>query len=63
MENKLLRPLEGGKVAGVCAAYANFLGIDVTLIRLLFVGMLLFMGGGIWVYLISWAFIPKEAQA
>lgn len=60
MDNKLLRPLEGGKLAGVCAAFANFLGMDVTLIRLLFVGMLLFMGGGIWVYLISWAFIPKE---
>jgi phage shock protein C len=63
MENKLVRPLEGGKLAGVCAAFANFLGIDVTLVRLLFVGMLLFMGGGIWVYLICWAFIPKEAQA
>jgi phage shock protein C len=60
MDKKLVRPLEGGKIAGVCAGFANWTGLDVSLIRLLFLGMLLFMGGGIWVYLLAWVVIPKE---
>ena len=60
MDKKLVRPLEGGKIAGVCAGLANWTELDVSIIRILFLGMLLFMGGGIWVYLISWVVIPKE---
>jgi len=60
MEQKLVRPIDGKKIAGVCAGFANWTGLDVSLIRLLFLGMLLFMGGGIWVYLLAWAVIPKE---
>lgn len=60
MTQKLVRPLVDRKIAGVCSAFANFLGIDATIIRLLFVGMILFVGGGIWIYLLSWLVIPKE---
>jgi len=60
MDKKLVRPIDGGNLAGVCAGLANWTGLDVSIVRLLFLGMLLFMGGGIWVYLIAWAVIPKE---
>ncbi len=29
------RPLQGKKIAGVCAGIARYLGIDVTLVRIL----------------------------
>ena len=36
MENgkRIVRPRDGRKVAGVCAAFANFFGLDVSIIRI-----------------------------
>lgn len=49
------------KVAGVCAAVANYFDIDVTLVRLVWV-FLLIPGGlpGLIPYLICWVVIPEE---
>lgn len=58
---KLIRPREGRKLAGVCLAFANYLNIDVTLVRLIWIIALL-PGGipGIVPYLIGWILIPSE---
>lgn len=32
---KLVRPLEGRKVSGVCLAFAEYFGMDVTLVRII----------------------------
>jgi phage shock protein C len=58
---KLVRPKKGRKVAGVCLAVANYLGIDVTVVRLIWVFALL-PGGlpGIVPYILCWIFIPSE---
>ena len=58
---KLEIPKEGKKLAGVCVAWANFLGIDVTLVRIVWV-LLLIPGGlpGLIPYLICWVLIPEE---
>lgn len=58
---RLVRPSEGRKIAGVCLALANYFGIDVTVVRIIFVLMLL-PGGlpGFIPYLILWALIPSE---
>ena len=34
---KLIRPIEGRKIAGVAIAFANYFGIDVTLVRVILV--------------------------
>ncbi len=58
---KLIRPLEGRKVAGVAVGLANYFEVDVTLIRVLMV--LTFIPGGapgLFIYLLCWLLIPTE---
>jgi phage shock protein C len=61
VRRKLVLPKQGKKIAGVAAAFANYFGIDVTLVRVLWV-LLLLPGGlpGIVPYLICWLVIPEE---
>ncbi len=46
------------KISGVCSGYAEYFGVDVTIVRLIFAILLLFIGGGFWLYLISLLFMP-----
>jgi phage shock protein C len=59
---KLVRPKKGRKVAGVAMAFANYFDLDVTLIRLIWV-FLLIPGGfpGIIPYVLCWLVIPEES--
>lgn len=59
--HQLLIPKEGRKLAGVCMAWANFFHIDVTLVRIIWV-LLLVPGGlpGIVPYVVCWILIPEE---
>jgi phage shock protein C len=58
---RLLRPRNGRMVAGVASGLAQYFGLDVTLIRLIWV-LLLIPGGlpGIVPYIICWIVIPSE---
>ena len=56
----LERPRQGRKIAGVCLAVANYLGVDVTLIRILWVLLVFLGGGGLIAYLVAWLIIPEE---
>ena len=47
-------------IAGICAGIANYFRIDPTIVRVLYVLMVLFVGFGILLYLILWIIIPKE---
>ncbi len=58
---KLVRPREGRKLAGVCMGVANFLGLDVTVVRLLWLLAVIFAGCGILAYIIAWVVVPEEA--
>lgn len=60
-KRKLELPKNGKKIAGVCAAFANYFNIDVTLVRIIAV-LLLLPGGlpGIVPYLVCWLVIPEE---
>lgn len=63
MENgkKIVRPRNGRKIAGVCQAFANFFGLDVSLIRIVWLLLVLLAGTGLLAYLICWIVIPEEA--
>ncbi|HLU31293.1 MAG TPA: PspC domain-containing protein [Acidimicrobiia bacterium] len=61
--NRLTRPRNGRMIAGVAAAIASRMDLDVTVVRLLFVVSLFFGGLGFWVYLAGWALIPEEGQS
>ena len=60
---KLYRSKEDRKIAGVCGGLAKYLGIDSTLVRLLAVLLILFMGGGLLAYIICAIVIPEEPDA
>ncbi len=59
---RLYKTSEGAMVAGVCAGLAEYLGIDVTLIRLGVV-ILSFMGGsGLLAYVVAAIVMPDKGQ-
>ncbi len=61
METKrLYRSKTDTMIGGVCAGLAKYLNIDPTIVRLVFVLMLLLGGHGLLVYLILWLVIPQE---
>jgi phage shock protein C len=47
------------KIAGVCAAFAEYFDIDVTIVRVVWLIVALFGGGGILAYIIAWIVIPE----
>jgi len=58
----LRRPVHDRMVAGVAAGLAQYLGADVTIIRIV-LAVLTFVGGaGIPIYLACWLLIPEEGS-
>lgn len=64
MENykKLERDTQHKVIGGVCAGLANYFGLDVSLVRVLFALMFLFASAGFWLYLILWAVMPAAGR-
>jgi len=61
-QKRLTLVQEGKKIAGVCAGFARYCGVDVTMMRFLWlVGTLVSGGLGIIAYLIAWLMVPKES--
>ncbi len=57
---KLYRKPNEQMIAGVCAGLADYLGLDLTVVRLIFV-LLFFLGGnGILIYVILWILMPIQ---
>ena len=55
---KLYRSNTDRMIAGVCGGLADYINIDPTIIRLIFVVLLLMGTGGFWIYIILWAIVP-----
>src|SRR3954466_8016348 len=53
---------EGRALAGVCAGIAQALGVDVTLVRLIFALLALAGGAGIVLYLALWTWSTAERR-
>ncbi len=58
MERKLYRIREGRVLCGVCNGVARYFGIDVTLVRILWVALTLCYSAGFWVYIIAAILMP-----
>jgi phage shock protein PspC (stress-responsive transcriptional regulator) len=59
----LVRSRDNRIVAGVCAGLADYLGMDVNVVRLLVAVVTVFTAGtAILAYLVAWAVIPEEGQ-
>ena len=59
---RLVRPRNGRKIAGVCAGLAEYLDLDVTLIRLVWLIVVIFAGAGLVAYVIAWIVMPEEPE-
>ncbi|MCX7854203.1 MAG: PspC domain-containing protein [Caldilineales bacterium] len=57
---RLYRSRTDRMLAGVCGGIGQYLNIDPTLIRLAFLILAIWGGGGIVAYLIAWIIIPEE---
>jgi phage shock protein C len=60
---RLYRLPSDGMIGGVCAGLAEYLTADPTLIRLLFVLLVLAGSSGFWIYLIMWLIVPVKPLA
>jgi len=61
---RLMRPPKGSpdrKIAGVCAGFAQYFDIDVTIVRVVWLLVALFGGGGVLAYIIAWIIMPEAA--
>lgn len=60
---KLFRDPDGKRIAGVCSGLALFLGVDVTLIRVIFLVAFICGSAGFWIYLVIWIAAPEARTA
>ena len=56
---RLVRPREGRKIAGVCLGVAEYFDLDVTVVRWVWLLIVIFGGTGLLAYLIAWIVIPE----
>lgn len=62
MEKRLVKSNRNRVIAGVCGGIGEYLNIDPTVIRLIFLIFLFFCGTGIFLYLIASILIPSDNQ-
>lgn len=58
-EKRLVRPTTDRMIAGVAAGLAEYMNLDPTIVRLLFVLLALAGGPGILIYIIMWIVMPE----
>lgn len=58
---RLERSMSDKYIAGVCGGIAKYFGVDATLIRIIFVGLVLAgVMPGLLPYIIAWVIMPAE---
>lgn len=58
----LSRPRDDKKIAGVCAGIARYLGIDVTLVRIVMLVLAVWPPAlGLIVYIVCWIVMPQDS--
>ena len=58
---RLYRAMWDKKIAGVCSGFAQYLDVDVTLVRVAVVAGTLFSGGlGLLAYIAAWIIMPSD---
>jgi phage shock protein C len=50
------------KIAGVCSGFARYFGMDVTLMRILWIIVALGTGIGFVAYFVAWIAMPRDYE-
>ncbi|HLK47626.1 MAG TPA: PspC domain-containing protein [Bryobacteraceae bacterium] len=56
----LTRDMQNKKIAGVCAGFARYFDVDVTLIRVIWLALAFCTGVGFIAYVVAWVAMPKQ---
>lgn len=59
-DKRLYRSTDNAMIGGVCAGLAEYLDADPTIVRLVWVALVLFGGTGILAYLLAWVIMPPK---
>lgn len=59
-QTRLYRTVQGRVIGGVAGGLADFFGIDPTIVRLIFVLLVIFGGSGVLIYVILWIILPER---
>ena len=62
MEKRLYKSNTDKKIDGVCAGIAEYVNIDPTVVRLLWVLATLFVGAGVLAYIIAAIVMPRKPE-
>jgi phage shock protein PspC (stress-responsive transcriptional regulator) len=62
-DEPLYRPVHGRMLAGVAAGIAQYLGVDVNVVRIVLAVLTCFGAAGVPVYLAGWLLIPDEGAS
>ncbi len=61
---RLSRPVADKKIAGVCAGFARYFGVDVTIVRVIWLVLIFFpFPLGLLGYVIAWIVMPRDPVA
>ena len=63
VSKKFFRDSDDKKIAGVCSGLALYFGVDVTIIRVLFLIALFCGTAGFWAYIAIWIVAPETKSA
>jgi len=58
-KRRLHRSLEDRVIAGVCGGFAQYLNLDATLVRIIWVVSVFLGGFGLLAYILSWIIVPE----
>lgn len=59
-QTRLYRTVQGRVVGGVAGGLADYFGMDPTIVRLIFVLLVIFGGSGVLLYIILWIILPEK---
>jgi phage shock protein C len=63
VRRRLVRPRQARKIAGVCAGFAEYFDVDVTLVRLVWlVAAIVLCPLGLVAYIVAWIIMPEEPE-
>ena len=62
MSKPLMRVRQGALIAGVCGGIAKWLGLDPTIVRVIYAALTLLSAAfpGIIIYILLWILMPRE---
>ncbi len=62
MQNRLYRSETDNEIAGVCGGLGEYLGIDSTIIRLIWIISVFAFGTGVFIYIIAAILLPEKEE-